>query len=100
VNYPVALTNPWPRKADTVLGSKRKYYRLRGVASADVRHASWQKSTFSNLNGSCVEVSRLPSDHIGFRDTKDNGAGPVLIFTGKEWSAFLAGAKEGQFDNL
>ena len=52
------------------------------------------------MNGSCIEVSRLLPDRIGVRDTKDNGAGPVLIFTGAEWAAFIAGAKEGQFDNL
>jgi len=44
-------------------------------------------------------MSRLSSGgHIGVRDTKDNGTGPVLIFTSAEWTAFIAGAKEGQFD--
>ena len=44
------------------------------------------KSTFSNLNGSCVEVSRLQADRIGVRDTKDNGVGPgsCLHWTGVE----------------
>jgi len=51
------------------------------------------------MNGSCVEVSRLQADRIGVRDTKDSGTGPVLVFTGPEWAAFIAGAKEGQFDN-
>jgi Domain of unknown function (DUF397) len=80
--------------------ARKKYYRSHGVAPADISQASWQKSHFSNLNGSCVEVSRLQSDRIGVRDTKDDGTGPVLVFTGPEWDAFLAGAKEGQFDNL
>ena len=82
-----------------VLG-KRNYYRLHGVTPTDVSRAVWQKSTFSNMNGSCFEVSRLQSDRVGVRDTKDNGAGPVLVFTESEWAAFLAGTKEGQFDNL
>jgi Domain of unknown function (DUF397) len=79
---------------------RRTLDRFRGVTPADVSEASWQKSTFSNLNGNCVEVSRLRPDRIGVRDTKDNGVGPILVFTGPEWGAFLAGAKEGQFDIL
>jgi hypothetical protein len=71
-----------------------------GTTRADVSQASWHKSSFSNLNGNCIEISRLRPDRIGIRDTKDNGNGPVLIFTDAEWEAFLAGAKEGQFDSL
>jgi hypothetical protein len=70
-----------------------------GVTPAEVSRAFWRKSTFSSMNGSCVEVGRLLPDRIGVRDTKSNGSGPVLIFTDSEWNAFIAGAKEGQFDN-
>jgi Domain of unknown function (DUF397) len=42
----------------------------------------------------------MPDGRIAVRDTKAKGAGPVLIFTQAEWDAFMAGAKEGQFDNL
>jgi uncharacterized protein YcsI (UPF0317 family) len=83
----------------TILGRKT-YHRSRAVTSADVGRASWRKSTFSNLNGNCVEIGWLLPDRIGIRDTKDNGTGPILIFTGAEWDAFIAGAKEGQFDSL
>jgi Domain of unknown function (DUF397) len=75
------------------------YLRSHGVTSADVRRASWQKSQYSNYNGSCVEVGRILPDRIGVRDTKDRGSGPILFFTGAEWSAFIAAAKSGQFDN-
>jgi hypothetical protein len=78
----------------------KTYYRRRGVTPADLSQAAWLKSTYSNLNGSCFELSRLTSDRIGVRDTKDQGTGPVLVFTEPEWGAFLAGAKEGQFDQL
>jgi hypothetical protein len=70
------------------------------VSQADVSQAAWRKSTFSNMNGNCVEVGHLSPNRIGVRDTKDNGTGPILIFMGAEWDAFIAGAKEGQFDNL
>lgn len=79
---------------------RKTYYRRHGVAPADVTQAAWLKSTYSNLNGSCFEISRLTSDRIGVRDTKDQGTGPVLVFTGPEWSAFLQGAKDGQFDQI
>jgi len=80
--------------------TRKTYYRSHGVTPAAIDRASWRKSSFSNLNGSCVEIGRLQPDRIAVRDTKDNGAGPVLVFTGAEWSAFIAGAKDGQFDNV
>lgn len=80
--------------------SRKAYCRARGISTADVDRASWRKSSFSSYNGSCFEVSRLSPDRIGVRDTKDNGIGPVLVFTSMEWSAFIAGAKSGQFDKL
>jgi hypothetical protein len=80
--------------------SRKMYYRSRSVTPADVSRASWRKSSFSNLNGNCVEIGKLLPDRVGVRDSKDNGTGPVLIFTSAEWNAFIAGAREGQFDNL
>jgi hypothetical protein len=78
--------------------SSKRYNRSRGVTPADIRRASWHKSSFSSYNGSCFETSVLSPDRIGVRDTKDNGAGPVLVFTSTEWDAFIAGAKSGEFD--
>lgn len=34
---------------------------------------------------------------VALRDSKDP-TGPVLVFTSAEWAAFLAGAKDGEFD--
>jgi hypothetical protein len=82
----------------SVVPGKNVSYRPRGVTPADVSRASWQKSSFSNLNGNCVEVSQLRPDRVGVRDTKDNGVGPILVFTRPEWTSFLAAAKDGQFD--
>ncbi len=80
--------------------SWKMYSRERGVTPAQVRGAFWRKSSFSNYDDICVEIARLLSDRIGARDTKDNGGGPVLIFTSCEWSAFISGAKDGQFDAI
>lgn len=70
------------------------------AARADVSQTSWRKSSASHINGNCVEMGRLGPDQIGIRDTKDNGTGPILIFTGAAWNAFVAGAKAGEFDDL
>jgi Domain of unknown function (DUF397) len=79
--------------------SRKAHYRSCGATPAEIiSQATWRKSSFSSMNGNCVEVGHLLPDRVGVRDTKDKGTGPVLIFTGAEWDAFIAGAKEGQFD--
>jgi hypothetical protein len=65
--------------------------------AANHRDPTWVKSSFSFANGDCVEVASLPDGHIGVRDSKDT-AGPVLRFTSSEWQAFVAGARNGEFD--
>ena len=55
------------------------------------------RSTFCS-GGSCVEVHRDVGDRlVRVRDSKRQGS-PVLSFSTEEWRAFIAGAKEGQFD--
>jgi hypothetical protein len=51
-------------------------------------NASWQKSSYSQSNGHCVEVSCLPDGRVGVRDSKA-ADGPVLPFEPEAWSAFL-----------
>ncbi len=46
----------------------------------------------------CVEVA-VAAGGILVRDSKDP-AGPVLAFTGGEWDAFLAGVRDGEFDQI
>lgn len=55
------------------------------------------KSTRSASNGACVEVAFTDDGYIHVRDSKDP-SGPVLKFTSAEWDAFVAGAKDGEFD--
>ncbi|MCY7341625.1 MAG: DUF397 domain-containing protein [Pseudonocardia sp.] len=60
---------------------------------------SWRKSSYSNgQGGNCVEVADLLEGGRAVRDTKDNGVGPVLLFTAREWQAFAAGVRNGEFD--
>jgi len=66
------------------------------VRQPDLSGARWRKSTISG-DGGCVEVA-YAGGVIGLRDSKDCGSGPILMFTEREWSAFLAGARSGEFD--
>lgn len=63
----------------------------------NMEQSCWVKSSFSYANG-CVEVG--PGvDHVHVRDSKDPN-GPVLTFNETEWSAFLAGVRAGEFDQV
>ena len=60
---------------------------------------NWRKSSLSGgSDGNCVEVAATPEGATAVRDSKDPH-GPVLVFSNDEWSAFLEGAKHGEFDN-
>lgn len=58
----------------------------------------WFKSSFSGVNGNCVEVKLGDDGSASVRDTKQAGSGPVLSFTSGEWRAFVAGVRQGEFD--
>ena len=66
------------------------------MATFDLTRAAWHKSTRSSGNGNCVEVA-VVDDAVAVRDTK-NREGGMLVFTAAEWSTFLSGAKNGEFD--
>ncbi|MGW3023226.1 DUF397 domain-containing protein [Streptomyces sp. NPDC001221] len=58
----------------------------------------WKTSSYTNGNGACVEVAVLPDGGRAVRDTKDRDGGTQL-YTPAEWTAFIAGVKDGEFDN-
>ena len=70
-----------------------------GIPATDLTDVVWQKSKHSNPNGACVEVAALPSGEIAMRNSRFP-TGPVLLYTQAEITAFLAGAKDGEFDHL
>jgi len=72
---------------------------LVAVLSAQLRQVRWQKSRYSNSQGSCVEMALLPGGHIAVRNSRDP-TGPALIYTRAEIHALVQGAKDGDFDNL
>lgn len=68
--------------------------------SDELAKARWFKSSRSNGQNNCVECAHLSGGRVGLRDSKDNGSGPVHVFSGVEWSAFIEGVKAGEFDVL
>jgi uncharacterized protein DUF397 len=64
----------------------------------DLTGAKWIKSTRSEGNAQCVEVAHVGERVVALRDTKNLGTGPVMIFTGPQWNAFIGGAADGLFD--
>ncbi|WP_327067070.1 DUF397 domain-containing protein [Kitasatospora sp. NBC_01250] len=68
------------------------------MTTPDLSGAAWFKSTHSNNGGNCVEVAANVPDTVPVRDSK-NPAGPALIFPTRAFASFVAGVKNGQFDN-
>ena len=59
----------------------------------------WHKSRHSNPSGSCVEVADLGSVGVGVRHSRFPG-GTMLVYSHSGIAAFLAGLKDGEFDDL
>ncbi|MGH4010904.1 MAG: DUF397 domain-containing protein [Pseudonocardiaceae bacterium] len=64
--------------------------------TTDLMGATWRKSSRSNAQASCVEVTELGGGRRAVRDSK-NPSGPALICTPAEWAAFTAGIRTGKF---
>jgi hypothetical protein len=70
-----------------------------GVPAHEIVDAVWRKSSRSTVEGNCVEVTTLPGGGVAVRNSRDP-QGPALVYTRDEVSAFLEGAKGGEFDYL
>lgn len=65
--------------------------------TVDLSRAQWFTSSRSGSEcDNCVEVAFVDGA-IAVRDSR-HADGPALIFTPAEWDAFVAGAKDGEFD--
>ncbi|WP_327282946.1 MULTISPECIES: DUF397 domain-containing protein [unclassified Streptomyces] len=61
---------------------------------AEVNGLSWRKSSYSNgEGGDCVEVSNDLPGLVPVRDSKQDGAGPVIFFPAAAWVPFIRAVK-------
>jgi hypothetical protein len=70
-----------------------------GMNAGDLGPVEWRKSTVSNPNGNCVELAAMPDGSVAVRNSRQP-EGPALVYTRAEVSAFLAGVRKGEFDDL
>lgn len=70
-----------------------------GTQSDQIDGAAWRKSRHSAPGGNCVEVAELSDGSIAVRNSR-HPQGPALVYTRAEIAAFVAGAKDGEFDGL
>ena len=70
-----------------------------GMSATELAGVVWRKSRHSGQLGNCVEAAVLDGGDVAMRNSRYPG-GPALIFTRDEMAAFLAGAKDGEFDDV
>jgi Domain of unknown function (DUF397) len=70
-----------------------------GMPSSSLPDAEWQSSQYGDPPAARVELAVLPGGSIAMRNSRYPG-GPALIYTHAEIEAFIAGAKDGDFDDL
>lgn len=67
-------------------------------SAASCVEAQWVRSSFCHTSSCCVEVAQ-DHDEILVRNSQ-NPDGPILRFSPEEWKTFLAGARDGDFDQV
>lgn len=72
---------------------------VNGMPADRLAGAAWRKSSHSGYNGNCVELAALRDGAVAVRNSRDPH-GPALIYTSAEIAAFLAGIKDGEFDDV
>jgi len=70
-----------------------------GMPASSLTGAAWEAGRHGDLQASCAQLAELPGGSIAMRGSRDP-EGPALIYTYAELEAFIAGAKDGDFDNL
>lgn len=70
-----------------------------GIQASSLTGARWIKSGRSNQSGNCVEVASLPDGSVAMRNSR-HPDGPALVYTRAEITAFVEGAKDGDFDGF
>ncbi|MDE1675460.1 DUF397 domain-containing protein [Nocardia gipuzkoensis] len=63
----------------------------------DLSMVQWRRSSAGGTADPAVEIAFLDEGYIAMRDSR-NPSGPELIFTPEEWSVFLSGVDNAEFD--
>ncbi|HEY8526678.1 MAG TPA: DUF397 domain-containing protein [Acidimicrobiales bacterium] len=71
----------------------------RTAAPGSPDELAWRISSYSGANSACVAAARRPDGLVAVRNSNAPERGTVT-FTSAEWDAFLAGVKDGEFDDL
>lgn len=70
-----------------------------GMPDVGLHEAEWHAGRHGDDRDGRIELAILAGGQIAMRNSRDSG-GPVLIYTHAEIEAFVAGAKDGDFDDL
>jgi hypothetical protein len=70
-----------------------------GISAAELGRVQWRKSSASNPSGNCVELAELRDGTVAVRNSRQPD-GPALVYTRAEIAAFLAGVRNGEFNDL
>jgi hypothetical protein len=68
------------------------------TVSRALRRAGWRKSSYSQGQNDCVEVSYGVAGWVGIRDSKLGAGGPILAVPLAQWRALLAAVHAGELD--
>ena len=69
--------------------------RIGGTGRESVE--GWRKAGRSWANGDCVEVGQFSDGVVAVRDSR-RLRGPVLEFDVHQWTVFVGGVRNGEFD--
>jgi hypothetical protein len=66
--------------------------------SAEAAQETWRKSSYSYVNGNCIEVAGTADGLVTVRDSQDP-SGPTLAFGRARWDAFIDDIRDGRHDH-
>jgi hypothetical protein len=89
----------WDAQEERDMRSDQGSRSYNGMPAGELSGARWRKSARSSAQGNCVELAKLPGAEVALRNSR-HPEGPALVFTDAELDAFLAGVKDGDFDDL
>ena len=69
-----------------------------GIPASELGPVVWRRSG-GDAGGESVEFALLDNGDVAVRNARDP-EGPALVYTPAEISAFVLGAKDGEFDDL